>query len=111
MANIWAMGRDSKYWTNADSFTPERFEHTYMNFIGNNFEYLPFVSGRRMCPGISFDLANVYFSLAQLLYHFDWKLPSGINPSDLDLTEFAGATCDRESKLYLIATPYQPCQD
>ncbi|KAH0728019.1 hypothetical protein KY285_004337 [Solanum tuberosum] len=91
-----------------ESFKPERFEHNSMDFVGNNFEYLPFGSGRRNCPGISFGLANVYFPLAQLLYHFDWKLPSGIKPSDLDLTESAGVTCARKSNLYLIAAPHQP---
>uniref|UniRef100_M0ZQP7 Elicitor-inducible cytochrome P450 n=1 Tax=Solanum tuberosum TaxID=4113 RepID=M0ZQP7_SOLTU len=107
MVNAWAIGRDPKYWNDAESFKPERFEDNSMDFVGNNFEYLPFGSGRRNCPGISFGLANVYFPLAQLLYHFDWKLPSGINPSDLDLTESAGLTCARKSNLYLIAAPHQ----
>ncbi|KAH0724500.1 hypothetical protein KY284_000365 [Solanum tuberosum] len=107
MVNTWAIGRDPKYWNDAESFKPERFEHNSMDFVGNNFEYLPFGSGRRICPGISFGLANVYFPLAQLLYHFDWKLPSGINPSDLDLTESAGLTCARKSNLYLNAAPHQ----
>ncbi|XP_009612417.1 premnaspirodiene oxygenase-like [Nicotiana tomentosiformis] len=111
MVNVWAIGRDPKYWDDAESFKPERFEHNSMDFVGNNFEYLPFGSGRRNCPGISFGLANVYYPLAQLLYHFDWKLPNGINPNELDLTESAGATCARESNLHLIATPYQPCQE
>ncbi|XP_055818837.1 premnaspirodiene oxygenase-like [Solanum dulcamara] len=111
MVNVWAMGRDPKYWIDAESFKPERFEHCSIDFVGNNFEYLPFGSGRRICPGISFGLANVYYPLAQLLYHFDWKLPSGINPSDLDLTETAGLTCARKGELYLIPTPYQPCQE
>nr|XP_009794009.1 PREDICTED: premnaspirodiene oxygenase-like [Nicotiana sylvestris] len=111
MINVWAIGRDPKYWDDAEIFKPERFEHNSMDFTGNNFEYLPFGSGRRNCPGISFGLANVYFPLAQLLYHFDWKLPTETNPSDLDLTESAGATCSRKSNLYLIATPYQPCQE
>lgn len=79
-----------------------------MDFIGNNFEFLPFGSGRRVCPGMSFGLANVYWPLAQLLYHFDWKLPNGMEPSDLDLIESDGITVSRKNDLYLIATPYQP---
>ncbi|KAH0764465.1 hypothetical protein KY285_000336 [Solanum tuberosum] len=111
MVNAWAIGRDPKYWIDAECFKPERFEQISVDFIGNSFEFLPFGSGRRICPGISFGLANIFFPLAKLLYHFDWKLPIGINPSDLDLTESAGITCARKSNLYLIATPHQPCQE
>ncbi|KAG5611356.1 hypothetical protein H5410_022637 [Solanum commersonii] len=108
MVNVWALGRDPKYWDDAESFKPERFEQCSIDFIGNNFEYLPFGGGRRICPGISFGLANVYLPLAQLLYHFDWKLPTGMEPKDLDLTESAGMTTARKGDLYLIATPHQP---
>ncbi|KAK4380321.1 hypothetical protein RND71_002183 [Anisodus tanguticus] len=111
IVNVWAIGRDPKYWDDAESFKPERFEQSSVDFAGNNFEFLPFGSGRRICPGISFGLANIYLPLAQLLYHFDWKLPTGINSSDLDMTESDGASCTRKSDLYLIATPYQPSQE
>ncbi|KAG5611346.1 hypothetical protein H5410_022627 [Solanum commersonii] len=53
-------------------------------------------------------VTNVYLPLAQLLYHFDWKLPTGMEARDLDLTELSGITAARKGDLYLIATPYQP---
>ncbi|KAM3282938.1 hypothetical protein P3S67_026583 [Capsicum chacoense] len=107
MVNVWALGRDPKYWDEAESFIPERFEQCSVDFLGNNFEYLSFGNGRRICPGISFGLANVYLPIAQLLYHFDWKLPTGVEPRDLDLTESVGIAAGRKSDLYLIATPHQ----
>nr|ABC69421.1 CYP71D20v2 [Nicotiana tabacum] len=111
MVNVWALGRDPKYWDDAESFKPERFEQCSVDIFGNNFEFLPFGGGRRICPGMSFGLANLYLPLAQLLYHFDWKLPTGIKPRDLDLTELSGITIARKGDLYLNATPYQPSRE
>ncbi|XP_070020557.1 premnaspirodiene oxygenase-like [Nicotiana tabacum] len=70
MVNVWAIGRDPKYWEDAEDFKPERFEQNSVDFMGNNFEYLPFGAGRRMCPGISFGLINVHLPPAKLLYHY-----------------------------------------
>ncbi|XP_019241061.1 PREDICTED: premnaspirodiene oxygenase-like [Nicotiana attenuata] len=34
VVNVWAMGRDPKYWVDAESFNPERFQHSTMDFTG-----------------------------------------------------------------------------
>lgn len=108
IVNIWSIGRDPNYWQNPESFEPERFEKNPIDFLGSHFEYIPFGSGKRICPGMTFGVANVEFLLAQLLYHFDWKLPPGITPDDLDMTEVDGITVSRKSSLRLIAEPYDP---
>ncbi|XP_062081357.1 tabersonine 16-hydroxylase 2-like [Humulus lupulus] len=79
VVNTWAMGRDPKYWTDPEKFYPERFHESCTDFKGNDFEFIPFGAGRRMCPGIFFALADIKLPLAQLLFHFDWKLADGIN--------------------------------
>ncbi|XP_071719094.1 premnaspirodiene oxygenase-like [Rutidosis leptorrhynchoides] len=108
IVNAWALGRDPEYWQEADRFLPERFENSSIDFSGKNLEYIPFGAGRRMCPGILFGVANVELILSHLLYHFDWKLPGGMNPKDLDMSETFGAACRRKHNLCLIATPYTP---
>lgn len=106
--NAWAIGRDPEYWHDADSFMPERFNCSSLDFRGTNFEYIPFGAGRRICPGMLLGLANVELPLARLLYHFNWQLPGGLKPENLDMTEAFGATVGKKKDLYLIPTPYSP---
>lgn len=104
--NAWAIGRDPKHWTEAEKFYPERFLDSSINYKGTDFEFIPFGSGRRICPGIAFAMANIELPLAQLLYHFDWKLPKGMKNEDLDMTEDYGLTSRRKRHLFVVPTSY-----
>ncbi|KAL6140028.1 hypothetical protein ACLB2K_058329 [Fragaria x ananassa] len=106
IVNAWAIGRDPNYWSEPESFNPERFIDSSGDYQGTNFEYIPFGAGRRMCPGILYGLANVELPLAMLLYHFDWSLPNEMNNEDLDMTEEFAAVVQRKQDLHLIPTPY-----
>ncbi|CAA0830996.1 Cytochrome P450 71B34 [Striga hermonthica] len=108
MVNTWAMQRDPECWKDPESFVPERFEEGGPDFVGGDFEYLPFGTGRRMCPGMTFGLASVELPVAWLLYSFDWKLPEGVREEDLDMIENPGITASRKEELFVVPTPYQP---
>ncbi|RZC91158.1 hypothetical protein C5167_027218 [Papaver somniferum] len=104
--NLWAIGMDPDYWSDPDTFQPERFASNSVDYKGNSFEYIPFGAGRRMCPGISFAMANVELTLVHLLYHFDWKIPNEEKPEDLDMSELFGISVDRKIDLVLIPIPF-----
>ncbi|TVU30577.1 hypothetical protein EJB05_22207 [Eragrostis curvula] len=99
--NAWAIARDPKYWEDGDEFKPERFQNNDLDFKGTNFEYLPFGSGRRMCPGVNLGLANINLALVRLLYHFDWKLPDGMEPKDVEICEAVGLIAIKKTSLIL----------
>ena len=110
--NSWAICRHPESWEKAEEFMPERFmdggSAAAVDLKGNDFQFIPFGAGRRMCPGVMFGLANIEIALASLLYHFDWKLPGGANPSEVDMDESYGITARRRTDLLLEATPYVP---
>ncbi|GJN20685.1 hypothetical protein PR202_gb08088 [Eleusine coracana subsp. coracana] len=108
LVNAWAIGRDPAYWDASEEFMPERFEACNVDFKGADFQFVPFGAGRRMCPGIGFGLANMVLPLASLLYYFDWALPDGMEPGELDMTEALGVTTRRRSDLLLVPTVRMP---
>ncbi|KAL6637827.1 hypothetical protein ACP70R_025399 [Stipagrostis hirtigluma subsp. patula] len=106
IVNAFAIGRDPKYWDDAEEFKPERFEEGGVDFMGSSYEFLPFGSGRRMCPGFNYGLASMELALVGMLYHFDWSLPEGVK--EVDMEEAPGLGVRRRSPLMLCATPFSP---
>ncbi|CAO1939178.1 unnamed protein product [Urochloa humidicola] len=104
LINVWAIGRDPKVWDAAEEFMPDRFiqneESKGVDFRGMNFQLLPFGAGRRMCLGMNFGLASIEILLANLVCHFDWELPKGVDT--IDMTEVFGLTVGRKEKLLLV---------
>ncbi|GMN73552.1 hypothetical protein TIFTF001_054321 [Ficus carica] len=92
--NIWAIGRDPSSWTDPEKFFPERFEGSSVDLRGRDFQLIPFGAGRRGCPGMQLGLIVVKLVLAQLVHCFDWELPNGLLPTEVDMTE-VGATRKR----------------
>ncbi|CAN6310305.1 unnamed protein product [Urochloa humidicola] len=105
IVNSWAMARSPEYWEDAEVFRPERFEKSMIDYKGTQFEYMPFGSGRRMCPGMAFGMVTLELIVARLLYYFDWSLPVGMRPEELDMDMTVGAATRRVKQLQLVATP------
>ncbi|KAL6650980.1 hypothetical protein ACP70R_009905 [Stipagrostis hirtigluma subsp. patula] len=106
LVNSGAIARDPRFWEDPEEFVPERFvdggSAAHLGFKGNDFQFLPFGSGRRMCPGVNLGIATVEVILANLLYRFDWELPPGLDGRDIDMTEVYGLVVHRRKKLLLV---------
>ncbi|CAL4937102.1 unnamed protein product [Urochloa decumbens] len=110
LVNAWAIGRDPATWDNPEEFNPDRFEGKDVDFNGTHFELVPFGAGRRMCPGMALGVATTEFTLANLLYCFDWALPEGMAPEDVSMDEAGGLTVHKKTPLVLVPTRYKHCQ-
>lgn len=66
LVNLWKMHPDPRIWSNPLDFRPERFltENLSLDVRGQNYEFLPFGSGRRISAGISFAQEMMHLTLA-----------------------------------------------
>lgn len=104
--NVWAIGRDPNLWNNPEEFFPERFIDNSVDFKGQHFEFLPFGAGRRVCPAMNMAIAMVELTLANLLYHFNWKLPHGMKEGDINMEEAPGLSVHKKIALSLVPIKY-----
>ncbi|KAL8090216.1 hypothetical protein AgCh_039620 [Apium graveolens] len=84
---------------------PERFlERSDINYKGQQFEFIPFGAGRRICAGIHLGVMNVELALANLLYAFDWEPPAGKRFEDIDDETANGLTLQKKNALYIYVS-------
>eukprot|EP01018_Ginkgo_biloba_P005272 Gb_32737 [translate_table: standard] len=107
VVNVWEIGRDPDVWEDPLAFRPERFMEREIDVRGQNFEMIPFGSGRRGCPGALLAIGVVELALAQLLQCFEWSVEG--DPADLDTSEPTfGLTIPRQHPLYAFPVSRLP---
>ncbi|KAJ4905362.1 Cytochrome P450 76C4 [Raphanus sativus] len=103
LVNAWYIGRDPSVWENTEQFEPERFMlGREIDVKGRDFELIPFGAGRRICPGMSLAMKTVSLIIASLLHSFEWKLPNGVLPEDLNMDESFGLTLHKTNPLFAV---------
>ncbi|KAL7605382.1 hypothetical protein Lser_V15G18814 [Lactuca serriola] len=104
LVNLWKLQRDPNIWLDPEEFKPERFmtSHKDIDVKGNHYELLPFGTGRRMCPGISFSLQALGLTLASLIQQFTIEKPSD---ELVDMTESMGMTNGKATPLDVLLCP------
>ncbi|XP_022861394.1 cytochrome P450 82C4-like [Olea europaea var. sylvestris] len=104
IVNVWKIQRDPTVWNNPSDFKPERFltSHIDVDVKGQQFELIPFGSGRRSCPGASFALQVLHLTLARLLQAFDFATPMN---QPVDMKESPGLTIPKATPLEVLLSP------
>ena len=101
--NVWAIGRDHTIWENPLVFKPERFLlDSSLDFKGNDFEFLPFGGGKRICARLLMAIRQIHLTLANLVYQFEWSLPDNTLPQQLNMNEKFGFLLEKEQPLVVI---------
>ncbi|KAG6626676.1 cytochrome P450 CYP82D47-like [Carya illinoinensis] len=108
LVNLSKIHKDPQVWSDPAEFHPERFltTHKDIDFKGQHFELIPFGSGRRICPGISFALQVIQLTLANFLHAFDITTVPEDEP--IDMTEEFGLTAMKATPLEVHLTPRLP---
>ncbi|KAH6791440.1 hypothetical protein C2S51_006446 [Perilla frutescens var. frutescens] len=105
LVNIWKIQRDEKLWEEPLEFRPERFLTSHKDLDmrgGHNFEFTPFGSGRRSCPGSSLALQIVHSTLASLLHCYEFSRASD---AEIDMSESYGLINLKATPLEVYITP------
>ncbi|MED6154151.1 hypothetical protein PIB30_109312, partial [Stylosanthes scabra] len=107
--NLWKLHRDPKTWSNPNDFGPERFLNACsgFDFRGQDFEFLPFSSGRRSCPGMTFGMQVVHLTLARLIQGFDMSTKDG---GEVDMSEGLGVALPKKNALDILLKPRLPLE-
>jgi cytochrome P450 len=105
LVNAWAIGRDPSSWEKANSFMPERFLGSEIDFKGRNFELIPFGGGRRICPGLLLAIRMLHLMLGSLIHTFDWKLEGGVKREDMNMEDKFGLTLQIAHPLRAVPIP------
>jgi len=104
IVNLHKIFRDPQIWEEPLEFKPERFltTHKDVDVRGQDFELIPFGSGRRICPGVSFALQVVHLGLASFLHAFEVSTPSD---APVDMSERFGLTSMKAEPLEVLIAP------
>ena len=104
LVNAWKLHRDLAVWSNPKEFRPERFltSHSTVDVFGQDFELIPFGSGRRSFPGINMALQMLHLTISRFLQAFDMAIPSN---SPVDMTEGISLSMPKATPLEVMIMP------
>ncbi len=80
MLGIYPTQRMEPWWSNPDTFDPERFSDARREDAAHKYAWTPFGSGVHKCIGMHFGSMEVKAAMHQLLLRNSWRIPGGYEP-------------------------------
>ena len=113
LVNAWAIGRDPDVWDDPMCFKPERFlqlgnNDKRVDYRGQDFEYIPFGAGRRICAGLPLAHRLLHFVLGSLVQEFEWKVGGKVTRERIDMRDRLGIVSRKLEPLFAIPTKCMP---
>ncbi|CAN1131846.1 Cytochrome P450 CYP82J17 [Linum perenne] len=104
LANFWKLHKNPEMFPEPEEFRPERFhdKEVEVDIYGRDFEFLPFGTGRRACPGMNFGMEVVQLTAARLIQAFDFRTPFDL---PVDMTEADSTSLAKEKPLEVLIRP------
>ncbi|XP_015166757.1 probable (S)-N-methylcoclaurine 3'-hydroxylase isozyme 2 [Solanum tuberosum] len=96
------LGVTQTVWEDALSLKPEQFLDSNEDFRGQDFGIIPFGAGRTICPGLGFARQEIHLILTSLIHYFEWSVPNGKDPMQLDMEDKFGVTLHKEKPLLIV---------
>ncbi|BBH07708.1 cytochrome P450, family 76, subfamily C, polypeptide 4, partial [Prunus dulcis] len=84
------MGDPDVWVDEPNSFKPERFIGSKIDYKGQYYELIPFGAGRRMCAGVPLAHRMLHLTLGILLHQFDWSLDGNVTRDTIDWKDKLG---------------------
>jgi cytochrome P450 len=80
MVGIYPTQRMEPWWSNPDTFDPERFSEPGREDATHKYAWVPFGGGVHKCIGMHFGSMEVKAIMHQLLLRNSWRIPAGYEP-------------------------------
>ncbi|KAG8197777.1 hypothetical protein JTE90_006478 [Oedothorax gibbosus] len=79
--NLWNAHHHPNYWTEPESFIPDRFITKDGQSVSRPPHFMPFSAGKRVCPGEPMAIMEMFLYLTSILQKFQVVFPDGYMPT------------------------------
>jgi cytochrome P450 len=80
MVGIYPTQRMEPWWTDPDTFDPDRFAEPRREDKTHRYGWAPFGGGAHKCIGMHFGSMEVKAIVHQMLLRYEWTVPAGYEP-------------------------------